>query len=189
MAKNYQSISASDDKGDIKCPYLKMIQPNTTNIWTFISSCVDNGVSWIMAFIVVFSMSVAQLGFWKALTGHAPDLYRLDQINGVSHQDLYTRYIDGTMTRINDVTDEEGKISLQDLVAIKKWIVAQEGLDTMEQSSKMETGLLFLAAGGDLETKTVVADNVIKFLHSERPSIEMDVNIPRMAKCDKMMVW
>mmetsp|Transcript_23194 Transcript_23194/g.38393 ORF Transcript_23194/g.38393 Transcript_23194/m.38393 type:complete len:191 (-) Transcript_23194:1357-1929(-) len=189
MTTNYQTISTSDEVGDIKCPFIRMVQPNTQNLWTFSGDLSANGTGWLMSFLFSFYISVAQLGWWKALTGHAPDIYRLDQVAGVSHSDLFTKYLNGTTDRVIAARDSDGMITLQDLVRIKKWIVEQEGIEKMEQSSKMETGLVFLGAGGDLETQQVPANDVLDLLNATRPSGEIVVNIERMVKCDMKMVW
>jgi hypothetical protein len=138
-----------------------------------------------------FGIAIAQFGFWKAFIGNPPDIYRLEQIPGVSHEDLFHNYFDATLYRIDEAKDADGMIMLQDLVNIKKWIVEQERMQISEMlgSSKSETGLVFLASGGDLDTQKVSGDEVIKILNAERPTRKISITVTRMFKVDKLMVW
>jgi len=139
----------------INCPFLKMVQPDTSSIFTFASSCQEKGgMQYMMAMFICFDVTRKQKGFWKALLGHTPDLYALNQVEGISHPDKYSRYMDKTEEMIKTKSNPEGMVSLQDLVDIKKWVAEQEKIE-IGFASKSETVLVFIKSGGDLDTGVV----------------------------------
>lgn len=168
MAKSYDSISVSEP-GEIMCPFLKIIKPRTDNMWIFLRDCRRAGVAWFFAFIFGFFIVGKQKGWGKAFMGHAPDIYALDQVPEVSHDDLFQNYMDGVKSRIAEAEDENGIITMQDLVNIKKWIAQQSNVAIID-SSKVETGLVFLGSGGEAKTGKVRGSDVIKFLQGQRPT-------------------
>jgi hypothetical protein len=132
---------------DINCPFLKMAKPDTSSFRKFVSSTSAAGMSYPAALLVSFDNVSKQKGTSKALSGHALDLYALNQIDGVSHPDKYNRYKELTTKTLTDAANEEGKITMQDLVDLKKQIAAEEKIDHIMESSQTETVILFIGAG------------------------------------------
>mmetsp|Transcript_11940 Transcript_11940/g.19798 ORF Transcript_11940/g.19798 Transcript_11940/m.19798 type:complete len:221 (-) Transcript_11940:74-736(-) len=207
---NYQAISTSEaEKGEIMCPFIKMINPNTRNLWTFARDFKQNGVGWTFTLFFTFIITFLQRGWWRALLGYSPDIYKLKEVPMISHTDLYINYFPEVNRRVEDATDGDGMITLQLLVDIKKWIAEQEAtkleklleesnlktlvdykywiakkegipLNRIIDSSKIETVLVFLGAGGNTSTKKVMASSVLKFMQGERSGNAIKVDIWRV---------
>lgn len=174
---------------EIKCPFLAIAKPNTSHLWRFVRDCNAYGMSSMMAFVVASQITMNQKGkgVWALLRGEAPDLYRLEEVSGVSHLDLYSAYLTQVVEQINAMS-VAGEISLQNLVTIKEWIAAEERVPIIE-ASKIETILAFLYGGGDLETGMVNAENVISILSGRRPKAHANLNPTKLNQARRLAKW
>ena len=121
------------------------------------------------------------------LRHEAPDIYRLDQVQGISHDDLYQKYIPElrVMARARAV---EGQITLQDLVEMKEWVADQVGV-TPKEASKTETSLLFVRSGGDLRAWTVGLEGVFQLLNGKRPEADSVVTPSKLNLAIDQAIW
>ena len=110
------------------------------------------------------------------LRGEAPDLRRLDEVPGVSHPDLYGAYPEVVRTRVEERA-VDGRITLQDLVDIKIELARRAGVRRIRLSSRLETCLAFMRAGGELRTETVDAEAVLTLLAGRWPEVDAFVKI------------
>ena len=140
-----------------------------------------------MAFVVATQITWKQQGIRPALRGHAPDLHALDRVPGVSHIDLYNTHRDNVGDRLTEA-EVEGRMTLQDLVEVKEWIAAMEGVEVIE-SSRIETALLFIRSGGDAETGTVATADVLTLLDGAAPAVRGDVTIASLRRAQKTARW
>lgn len=173
----------------IKCPFLRMAQTDTSNIWRFIRDCQKNGMSWFTALSISATTVVLQKGKGKLalLRGEAPDLYRLDEVKGISHQDLYLPYLPQVKEKV-EALSRNGKISIQDLADIKEWIAAQEGVPVI-RGSKGQVGLLFVIAGGDLETGLIDADDALRMIEGYEPKKSGVLTLRNMVQARSQITW
>jgi hypothetical protein len=111
---------------------------------------------------LAFGATLNQQGLWAALTGRAPDVFRLEEVPGISHLDLYQFRLDGVQSRL-EARAVNGEVSLQDMIEVKKWVATDTGVSNISLISKGETVLLFLLAGGD-KSKTVPTSTVLNIL-------------------------
>lgn len=79
-------------------------------------------------------------------------------------------------------------MTLQDLVAVKEWIADTDGVEVIE-SSRIETALLFIRAGGDPETGTVATADVLTLLDGRAPAGRGDVTVTSLRRARKMARW
>ncbi|MEL6958471.1 MAG: hypothetical protein AAGL89_05900 [Pseudomonadota bacterium] len=175
------------DERAILCPFLAMNPPDTTNVWTFARGCADNGQAYSMALIVATMVTYSQKGLWAVLRHEAPDIYRLDQVPGISHDDLYQNHIP-ELREMAEVRAVDGLITLQDLVEMKEWVADQVGVDPRE-ASKTETALLFVRSGGDLDAWTVDLDDVFRLLSGQRPEADAFVTPEKLNKTMDQASW
>ncbi|MEO1654116.1 MAG: hypothetical protein AAFU64_11250, partial [Bacteroidota bacterium] len=147
------------NKTEIKCPFLAIAKPSTKNLSSFIKDVNKAGMSYQMALGASYQVGIGQNGLWATLFGKAPDIYKLENVHGISHCDRYNRYL-SDVKRLLKEREINDQISLQDLVDIKEWIAEQEGVE-INSASKQETALLFGYAGGDLETQKVYTEDII----------------------------
>lgn len=154
----------------ILCPFLAMNPPDTTNMWSFTRGCVDNGMDYSMALFVTVQVTYLQKGMFAVLRHQAPDIYRLDEVPGISHEDLYSRYVPELRELANDLAID-GKLKLQDLVVMKEWVAKQVGVSPNE-ASQTETALLFVRAGGEPETWTVDLEDVFLLISGKPPNAD-----------------
>ncbi|MEM7336198.1 MAG: hypothetical protein AAF490_29225 [Chloroflexota bacterium] len=171
---------------EIKCPFLAMAMP-PSDFQGFVRACQNYGMSYPMALLVTCQVTTRQKGFLALLKGETPDLHRLDEVEGISHTDLYSAYLSEARTMANEIA-VDGQITLQDLVTIKEWIASQENVSIID-SSKIETALIFLGAGGDLETSLVSVDDVFTLLQGIQPSSYGEVTPAKLAQARKMARW
>jgi hypothetical protein len=176
---------------DINCPFLKMAQPDTSNFLKFASDISKAGLQYPMAAFIASDVVVRQKGFWNFLKGEAPDLYALNQVDGISHPDKYNRYNVETEKRLKEAANEEGMVTMQDLIDLKKWIAQQEGIsaDKIMKSSRIETQILFVGSGGNLETGFVKVQDVLTFLSGTKPESFQELNFTTFGKAEKLAKW
>lgn len=175
------------DSPEIKCPFLKFVQPATTSLSAFAQDAEKAGMDYWMAIGVAMQVTWQQKGMLAALSGEVPDLYALERVPGVSHCDLYTSYIPELREMARDL-DQEGTLHLQDLVSMKQWVAREEQVEIIE-SSRIETALLFVRAGGDFETGRVNTENVFAVLEAIGPENPGLVTIERMNRARDMADW
>ena len=171
----------------ILCPFLAMNPPDATNVWTFARGCAENGQSYSMALIVATMVTYSQKGLWAVLRHEAPDIYRLDQVPGISHDDLYQNHIP-ELREFAATRAVEDQITLQDLVEMKEWVADQIGVVPGE-ASKTETALLFVGSGGDLDAWTVDLDDVFRLLSRQRPEADAVVTPEKLNKTMDQARW
>ncbi len=189
LAFGYVTTPEPPEGGEraILCPFLAMNPPDTTNVWTFARGCVDNGQSYSMALIVATMVTYAQKGLWAVLRHEAPDIYRLDQVPGISHDDLYQNYIP-ELREMAVARAVEGQVTLQDLVEMKEWVADQVGV-TPGEASKTETALLFVRSGGDLTKWTVALEDVFRLLNGQRPEADTVVTPGKLNQAMDAASW
>ena len=173
------------------CPFLRMAQPNRTDFWKFVSDCHANGLGYAEALAVSLHILRQQKGLGAVFKrGETIDMYRLDEVPGTSHTDLFQAYLPAVEGKIKEVADKDGMIRMQDLVDLKKWIAAQEGVKEVSFPSKAETGQIFVRAGGDLDTGLVAASDAIKMMKGERPEKGGVVTFSAIKKANtKLATW
>ncbi|MEM8776742.1 MAG: hypothetical protein AAGF53_17040 [Pseudomonadota bacterium] len=171
----------------ILCPFLAMNPPDTTNVWTFARGCEDNGQSYSMALIVATMVTYSQKGLWAVLRHEAPDIYRLDQVPGISHNDLYQNFIP-ELREMAEMRARNGLITLQDLVEMKEWVGEQVGV-TPGEASQTETALLFVRSGGDPEAWTVELEDVFRLLNGQRPEADAVVTPGKLNQAMDQARW
>jgi hypothetical protein len=183
------SNKSEESKPDtaIKCPFLRMISPDTSNIWRFVGDCHKNGVALLEAFAATGLVVVRQKGWLAFLRGEAPDLYRLDQVRGVSHEDLYLPYLPQVKAKVQALS-RNGQISMQDLADIKEWIAAQEGV-SVSSASKLETVILFIRAGGELDSGLIEADDALRMIEGYEPKKNGVVTFGSIKQARKLITW
>lgn len=183
------SNNSQENKPDpaIKCPFLRMAPPDTSNLLRFARDCQKNGLGLSEALLVGGRIVVAQKGRLALLRGEAPDLYRLDEVEGISHKDLYLPYLPEVKSKVQALS-RNGQISLQDLADIKEWIAAQEGVSVI-QSSKIETIILFIRAGGELDSGLIDADDALRMIEGYEPKKSCVVTLKILKEAAKLITW
>lgn len=161
---------ADDDGSAITCPFLAMNPPDTTNMWTFARGCTENGMDYAMAIFVTAQVTYHQKGLMAVLRHEAPDLYRLRDVPGISHDDRYGPY-QPQLRSLAETLAVDGRLTLQDLVAMKEWVATELGVIPNE-ASRIETALLFVRAGGEFDAWTVDMDDVFRLLAGQRPETD-----------------
>ena len=174
---------SEDDGSTVTCPFLAMSPPDTTNMWSFASGCTENG----MALFVTVQVTYQQKGLISVLRHEAPDIYRLREVHGVSHDDRYAPYQDELRNQAKDLA-VDGRLTLQDLVVLKEW-VANELNVVPNEASRIETALLFVRAGGDLETWSVGMEDVFRLVAGQRPSVDAIVTPNLLNQARGKSVW
>lgn len=169
------------------CPFLTIAQPDTTGYKEFAKSCEEAGMDYNMAKFVAKDIGARQLGKKAVKEGKTPDLMRLDEVDGISHADLYQKYLEQVAIWMEN-KEVDGKVTLQDLVKIKQYIARLESVE-IQKSSKIETALLFIGAGGNLENWTVKSSDVLLFLNHDLPSVPIEVTIKKLRKTRRKANW
>ena len=170
---------------EIYCPFLKAYRPGTSSLWEFASNLHDKGrLDRILGLLIGGDVTGKQQGLWKALTFAAPDLYNLDKVPGISHDDLFQKH----MKKFDEMA-KDGELTIQGLVEIKKKIAEEENCTEISDASKLETGLLFLGSGGDLETGVVSLQAVKTFLSGTVVENQHPINMGTVSKVKKMCSW
>jgi hypothetical protein len=144
-------------------------------------------MGYLTALVATCQVTVRQKGIVAFLRGQAPDLRRLDEVPGVSHTDLYRAYLPEVRAKATRAA-VAGQITLQDLVSIKEWIAKSEGVPVIV-SSQIETALLFVRAGGDLQTGLVDLESVLTLLDGRQPTGFGKVTIGRLKRARHMARW
>jgi hypothetical protein len=178
---------SEDDGRPITCPFLAMNPPDTTNMWTFARGCVDNGMVYRMALFVTVQITYLQKGLLGVLRHEAPDIYRLHEVPGISHDDRYRPF----QTELRSMAEGmavDGRLTLQDLVAMKEWVARQLDV-TPNEASRIETALLFVRAGGDLETWTVDLEDTFRLISGQRPDAEAVVTPDKLTRTREQSQW
>ena len=193
--KQDSSLAASNNRQEskpdpaIKCPYLRLIQPDTSNTWRFTRDCQKNGMSLFTALGITAGTVILQKGKGPLalLRGQAPDLYRLDEVKLISHKDLYLPYLPQVKEKVQALS-RNGKISIQDLADIKQCIAAKEGVPVI-RGSKIQVVLLFIRAGGDLDTGLIDADDALRMIEGYEPKKSGVVTLGAMKRARKLITW
>ncbi len=174
-------------KAEIKCPFLAFAKPSIENRSAFVNDVEKFGMDRTMAQFVALQVGWQQKGLWSILRGEAPDIYSLESVHGVSHCDLYSSYLPELEQEARSL-EVNGQITLQDLVQMKKWVAQQLQVEVVE-SSQIETALLFVKAGGDLETQKVYTEDVFTLLKGQRPGRDALINADLLRKARELSNW
>lgn len=178
---------ADDDGSAVTCPFLAMNSPDTTNMWSFARGCVENGMDYGMALFVTVQVTFQQKGLLAVLRHEAPDIYRLREVSGISHDDRYAPFQEELRAQAEDVAID-GRLTLQDLVVMKEWVANELGV-TPNEASRIETALLFVRAGGESETWTVGMEDVFRLIAGQRPSVDAVVTPDLMNQAREYSDW
>lgn len=178
---------ATDDGSPITCPFLAMNPPDTTNMWTFARGCEANGMDYGMALFVTTQVTYQQKGLWAVLRHEAPDIYRLREVAGVSHDDRYIPFRDELREQADEMA-EDGRLTLQDLVSMKEWVANELGVIPNE-ASRIETALLFVRAGGSVDDWTVELENVFLLLSGRAPIVDAVVTPSLLNQAREQTKW
>jgi hypothetical protein len=177
----------SKPEAAIKCAFLRMAPPDTSNMWRFARDCQKNGLGLLEGLAVGGLVVVGQKGKLALLRGEAPDLYSLDKVKGVSHEDLYLPYLPQVKAKVQALS-HNGQLSLQDLAEIKEWIAAQEGV-SVSSASKLETVILFIRAGGELDSGLIDADDALRMIEGYEPKKSGLVTFGSIKQARKLIAW
>lgn len=178
---------ADDDGSPITCPFLAMDPPDTTNMWTFARGCVASGMDYSMALFVTLQITFQQKGLLAVLRHEAPDIYRLREVRGISHDDRYAPFQTELRPMAADMA-VDGRLTLQDLVTLKEWVARK--LDVVpNEASRIETALLFVRAGGDLEAWTVDLEDTFRLIAGTRPRAEAVVTPGKLDQTRAQTRW
>ena len=191
--KEDSSLTASNNREEskpdpeIKCPFLRMFVPNARNTWQFARDCQKNGMGLFAAFAVTAGTVVLQKGVWPLLRGDVPDLYKLDEVKSISHQDLYLPELKFVEEKVKALSNN-GQISIQDLADIKESIAAKKGVPVIT-GSKGQAVLLFIRAGGDLDSGLIDADDVLRMIEGYEPKKSGVATVWSMARGKRLINW
>jgi len=165
----------SGDWGKIRCAYLRMVRPNTSSMELFVRDLALHGLDPTMA-LQVGSMVLSQQApelfpspRAAAASGRAPDIYKLDRAGTISHADRYFPYFSQVRDRVNRLVSPTGRISYRDTIDLKIFVAEQSSTCPISDASKLETRILFIRAGGDLESGTVNADDWLRLVMGLTP--------------------
>ena len=183
----YNDLQENKPDLAIKCPFLRMAPFDTSNLLRFARDCQKNGLSLSVALAASARVVVRQKGRVAFLRGEAPDLYRLDEVEGISHKDLYLPYLPEVKTKVQALS-RNGQISIQDLADIKEWIAAQEGVSVI-RSSRIETIILFIRAGGELDSGLIDADDALRMIEGYEPKKSGVVTLDKVKQVAKLITW
>lgn len=154
----------------VLCPFLRIVQPDTSSLSAFTQDIIDAGVSPFLATAQSSILTAFQegKGFRAVLRDEAIDVERLDELQaGINSPDYYQLFPEAVAQRLTDVS-MDGMVTLQDLVDVKLWVAGEVGV-VPNDTSKISTYFSFLFPGGDLDTGLVELDDVLKFLNGEMP--------------------
>lgn len=171
----------------IKCPFLAISKPSMESRTAFVNDVEKFGMDRTMATFVAVQVGWQQNGLWSVLKGEAPDIYSLDKVHGVTHCDLFSKYLP-ELEAMAKAKEIDGQITLQDLVEMKKWVAQQVQVEISEPS-KIETSLLFVKAGGNLETQKVYTEDVFMLLKGIKPKRDAPINIELLDKSKAIAKW
>ena len=104
-----------------------------------------------------------------------------EKVEGVSHTDKYQNYWEKTDEMLAGAANNDGVIEFKDLIDVKKWIAEQEKVEVVK-SSKIETTILFLKSGGNLETLEVNKKDVMMMLDGKHPENEAYLSVDLVKK-------
>lgn len=173
--------------GAITCPFLAMDPPPDDGLWAFARGAEANGMSLPMALVVGMQTTAQQKGLGAALRLEAPDIRRLREVPGVSHDDRFAPHL-AELRPLADSLAVDGQITLQQLVGLKEWVAAQEGV-AVGEASRIETALAFVRAGGDAETWTVGVEDLFTLLAGRRPAVDVVVTPGALSQAREAAVW
>ena len=170
----------------IKCPFLAISKPSMERT-AFVDDVEKFGMDRTMAAFVAVQVGWQQNGLWSVLKGEAPDIYSLDKVHGVTHCDLFSKFLPEleTMAKAKEI---DGQITLQDLVEMKKSVAKQVNVEISEPS-KIETSLLFVKAGGNLKSQKVYTEDIFMLLKGIKPKRDAPNNIELLNKSKALAKW
>ncbi len=185
--RNLYVPDCDSGEAQIKCPFLAIAKPSMESRKAFVDDVEQFGMDRSMAQFVAIQVGWQQNGLWSVIKGEAPNIYALDQVHGVTHCDLFAKYLPELEQQAKKI-DVDGQITLQELVNMKKWVAQQEQVEISEPS-KIETSLLFVKAGGNLETQKVYAEDVFTLLRGIQPERDAPINLDLMNRARALADW
>lgn len=145
-------------------------------------------MEYTMALAVGVQITFQQKGLLAVLRHEAPDIYRLREVPGVSHDDRYGVYLE-ELKQLAPSMAADGRLKLQDLVDLKKWVARKAGVAVISEPSRIETALAFIRAGGDFETWTVDMKEFFTLLSGQRPQSAAQVNFSSLSRAREAAQW
>ncbi|MFT7519615.1 MAG: hypothetical protein ACI9MC_001757 [Kiritimatiellia bacterium] len=118
----YTTRSVTSDvyeDGEVSCPFLAMAPPGSGDLWTFACGAESNGMNLAMALFVGAQVTYQQRGVAAVLRLEAPDLHRLREVPGISHDDRFALYLPELRERTDEIA-VDGRITFQQLVELKR---------------------------------------------------------------------
>ncbi len=85
--------------------------------------------------------------------------------------------------------ESDGHLTLQDLVDIKLEVARLAGVTSLQESSRLETALVFLRAGGDLTSQTVSTNETLRLLAGQRPGVDVVVTPGDLDATNALADW
>lgn len=159
----------------IKCPFLRMVRPNTTNLDSFADDLEAHGLDRPLALQIGSQVLFAQrpdlyASLQSAINSRqAPFIYNLDKAIGIVHDDRYLPYFDEVKARVQRYQNPSGLITYNDTVELKYFVADRSKTCIVNDASKLETRILFIRSGGDLESGLVMADDWLRLLQGLVP--------------------
>lgn len=171
----------------VVCPFLRIVDPDSASAGAFARDCRRHGMGGWMAHLVTRQVTWKQQGWIAALLNRAPDIERLDEVPGVSHLDLYAAHPSVIREQLADRAID-GMVQYQDLVSIKEVIAELTGVD-ISNSSRIETALLFVMAGGVLDTGEVASADVLRLLEGEAIAPGAAITMSTLSNVRRAAEW
>ena len=98
--------------GPIHCPFLAMSPPPAADLVRFVRGAAANGMSVPMAAYVAVDVTARQKGWPAVFRLEAPDLGRLDEVPGISHDDRYGAFLP-RVEELARARESGGRLALQ----------------------------------------------------------------------------
>lgn len=158
----------------IQCAFLRMVRPNTSSMSAFIRDLGLHGLDPRLAAGVGINVLQQQHpALYPTMrdaqaSGRAPDIYNLDRAGVVSHADRYMPFFPEVAARVRELV-KGGRISYRDTVGLKFLVADRSGTCSISDASKLETRILFIRAGGDLESGLIGADDWLRLVQGLTP--------------------
>lgn len=176
------------EQGEITCPFLAMAPPDASNLWTFAQGANANGQDLMMAVLVGIQVTYQQKGIIAALNLEAPDLRRLHEVPGVSHDDRFGLFLTELRPMAEEMA-ENGTITLQELADLKIWVAKRTTGSIISEPSRIETALAFIRAGGSQDTWRVSVEHVFTLLSGNIPDVKAIVTLNDMFYVMEQIDW
>jgi hypothetical protein len=170
----------------IFCPFLNNYRPSTASLHEFVSDLEEKGQLNLELGTIGWALLVeGQHGPVHLLEGYAPNLYELDRSPPLSHKGLFQHHFD----KFERMADADGYLMAQNLVEIKIEIANEDANSEINKASQIETALLFLGSGGNLDTGKVSLEDVKTFLSGTAVRGQGPINFDTSKKALALQSW